>query len=352
MAAFQPATPVPAPDVAMTDRVRIHGVAAVLRERGRALPASVERWLARRGYVVETLGSADSLMALALRGRPQVAIIDARDGADEPFLAAERLKRDSFSGVVPAVVLCGDGSAEFERAFDTGADEVLRSGVPEWEVVRRLDSLLRRSERDTGVHPSTRLPGTTEISAAIARHVEANAPFATCYADLDHFKEFNDRYSYADGDRVIRILAAILHDVTKGVCGEQGFVGHIGGDDFIFIVPLEAMHEVCSEIVTVFDTLVPYQYSESDRRAGYYFGKDRRGQLHRVPLMTLSIGVVTNERRRFTHAAQVSELATEMKSYVKTLSGSGYSVDRRQDADSEPVGATTTPASIRSRDLP
>ncbi|HWC57146.1 MAG TPA: hypothetical protein VG434_09300, partial [Sphingomicrobium sp.] len=73
------------------------------------------------------------------------------------------------------------------------------------------------------------------------------------------------------------------------------------------------------------------QYSEQDRRAGYFFGKDRRGQLHRVPLMTVSIGVVTNERRHFTHAAQVSELATEMKSYAKTLPGSVFSIDRRTD---------------------
>ena len=140
-----------------------------------------------------------------------------------------------------------------------------------------------------------------------------------CYADLDHFKEFNDRYSYYDGDRVIRILAKILHDVVKGLCGEDGFVGHIGGDDFIFVIPSGSVGEVCEEIVNIFDLLIPLQYSEQDRRAGYFFGKDRRGQLHRVPLMTVSIGVVTNERRHFTHAAQVSELATEMKSYAKTL---------------------------------
>ena len=47
--------------------------------------------------------------------------------------------------------------------------------------------------------------------------------------------------------------------------------------------------------------------------------------------MTVSIGVVTNERRKFTHAAQVSELATEMKSYAKTLPGSVYTIDRRGD---------------------
>jgi GGDEF domain-containing protein len=185
------------------------------------------------------------------------------------------------------------------------------------------------------VHPSTRLPGTTEIESDIRRRLASDEPFAVCYADLDHFKEFNDRYSYTDGDRVIRILARILHDVVKGMCGEQGFVGHIGGDDFIFNVPALAVAETCGEVVSIFDLLVPYQYSEQDRRAGYFFGKDRRGQLHRVPLMTVSIGVVTNERRRFTHAAQMSELATEMKSYAKTLDGSLYTVDRRQDAVAE-----------------
>jgi GGDEF domain-containing protein len=181
-----------------------------------------------------------------------------------------------------------------------------------------------------GVHPSTRLPGTNEIEREIRRRMDAAVQFAVCYADLDHFKEFNDRYSYYDGDRVIYILSRLLHDVVRGMLGPDGFVGHIGGDDFIFVTPLDAFAAVCSEILNVFDELIPLQYSEQDRRAGYFFGKDRRGQLHRVPLMTLSIGVVTNQNRGFTHPAQVSELATEMKSYAKTLPGSVFVADRRR----------------------
>jgi hypothetical protein len=47
--------------------------------------------------------------------------------------------------------------------------------------------------------------------------------------------------------------------------------------------------------------------------------------------MTLSVGVVTNQRRHFTRGIEVSELATEMKSYAKTLPGSVWAVDRRRD---------------------
>jgi len=68
---------------------------------------------------------------------------------------------------------------------------------------------------------------------------------------------------------------------------------------------------------------------EEDQKAGYFLGKDRRGSIHRIPLMTLSIGVVTNQFQEFTHTAQVSELAAEMKAYAKTLPGTVYVVDRR-----------------------
>lgn len=276
-------------------------------------------------------------MQVALRGRPRLVLVDARQHPVAAIKMCRRLKQDSFTGIVPVLLATREDDASFAAAFDAGADEVIRDGIGHHETTLRLDAMLRRSDRDTFVHPSTRLPGTIEIELEMTRRIEAGSAFAVCYADLDHFKEYNDRYSYYDGDRVIRILSRILHDVVKGTCGEVGFVGHIGGDDFISIIPVEHVNNACGTIVEVFDTLIPFQYSEQDRRAGYYFGKDRRGQLHKVPMMTLSIGVVTNERRIFTHAGQVSELATEMKSYAKTRFGSVFSVDRRGDG---PAGET------------
>ena len=278
-----------------------------------APPEFLRGWCDSRALAIVVCRSLDDLMAMALRGRPDAAIFDARTQQDVSLAACRRLKGDPYTGVVPGGVLAADGGAALAAAFQAGADEVLVPNMPSDEAVLRLDVMLRRADRDVHVHPSTRLPGAPEIEAEIGRRLAAGEKFAACYADLDHFKEYNDRYSYYEGDRVIRILAKILHDVVRGYCPEDGFVGHIGGDDFIFIVPVRSAPEICQEIVSIFDALVPCQYSEQDRHAGYFFGKDRRGQLHRVPLMTVSIGVVTNERRTFGHPAQVSELATEMK---------------------------------------
>jgi diguanylate cyclase (GGDEF)-like protein len=300
---------------------------------GGAVPDLIRAWAEGKGFPLEVHSDPAQVESIVLRGHPSFLFVDA-DGMSGPGLTLVRhLKSDPFTAILPALVLSGSHEAEqIQEWFAAGADEIFTGVFPPAEQRARLEALLVRTQRDVSVHPSTRMPGTTEIEREIRRQLEGSQEFAVCYADLDHFKEYNDRYSYYDGDRVIYILSRILHDVVKGLLGGKGFVGHIGGDDFIFIIPAADISAVCGEVLSVFDTLVPFQYNEQDRRAGYFFGKDRRGQLHRVPLMTLSIGIVTNRHRVFAHPAEVSELATEMKSYAKTLPGSVYVVDRRQSA--------------------
>jgi GGDEF domain-containing protein len=301
---------------------------------GCPVPALVRQWAAGHSFPLLVFSQADDVESIVLRGHPCLLFIDGDHTGEQGMGLVRRLKSDAFTAIVPVTTLAGSHHAEQVQAwFASGSDEVITGLFTPAEQRARLESMLVRTERDVSVHPSTRLPGTTEIEREIRRRLEATHEFAVCYADLDHFKEFNDRYSYYEGDRVIYILSRILHDVVKGLMGQRGFVGHIGGDDFIFIIPAADISPVCSEILEVFDALIPLQYNDQDRRAGYFFGKDRRGQLHRVPLMTLSIGIVTNRHRRFAHPAQVSELATEMKSYAKTLPGSVFVVDRRHGSD-------------------
>ncbi|HZA93124.1 MAG TPA: diguanylate cyclase [Gemmatimonadales bacterium] len=303
---------------------------------GCPVPTLVRQWAAAHAFPLLVFSQPDEVESIVLRGHPCLLFVDGDNSGTVGVGLVRRLKSDAFTAIVPITTLAGSHHAEQVQSwFTSGADEVLTGLFSPAEQRSRMDAMLVRTERDVSVHPSTRLPGTTEIEREIRRRLDSNQEFAVCYADLDHFKEFNDRYSYYDGDRVIYILSRVLHDVVKGLMGSRGFVGHIGGDDFIFIIPASDISPVCSEILEVFDALIPLQYNDQDRRAGYFFGKDRRGQLHRVPLMTLSIGIVTNRHRRFAHPAQVSELATEMKSYAKTLPGSVFVVDRRQGATGE-----------------
>ncbi|MBT8403794.1 MAG: diguanylate cyclase [Gemmatimonadetes bacterium] len=290
----------------------------------------LDEFAADRGLEVEPMASVDDIRALLNRSYPACVVFDAVRSRAEMLALCDELKRDAFTAIVPVVMIVPDGDGEASAdALEAGADEVLAEHTTQRVCSLRMDLALRRAARDVSVHPTTRLPGTSQIERDIHERVQTSTGFAVCYADLDHFKEFNDRYGYGSGDRVILLLSKILRDVVRALA-PGGFVGHIGGDDFIFNIPIEYLAPCCEEVITLFDELIPYQYTEEDRSAGYFLGKDRRGNVHRIPLMTLSVGVVTNQIHQFTHTGQVSELAAEMKTYAKSLPGSKYVVDRRQ----------------------
>ncbi|HEU0301920.1 MAG TPA: GGDEF domain-containing protein [Longimicrobium sp.] len=298
---------------------------------GRPPPGVVRAFAAERGFpILEASGEAD-VQARVGRAYPAALVLDASPDSTVALRICAGVKGEAFTSVVPVIMyLAGNGGGDDAAALalEAGADEVLGAALTERECGLRLRMALRRAERDVSVHPTTLLPGTVQIERDIAERLRSGEKFAVCYADLDHFKEFNDRYGYNNGDRVILILSRVLRDVVRAY-SPSAFVGHIGGDDFIFNAPLSDFRRCCEEVISVFSELIPLHYGVEDRERGFFIGKDRRGEEYEVPLMTLSIGVVTNERRNFVHTAQISELATEMKAYAKTFSGSIYVVDRR-----------------------
>jgi len=310
----------------MPQRVLLH-----FSPHGRTAPEVVRAFAEERGFPIVETSDAGDVQARVGRAYPAALVVDASPEQDAALALCAGIKGEAFTSVVPVIMYVASGGAGDEasaRALEAGADEVLSHGLSDRECTLRLRMALRRAERDVSVHPTTLLPGTVQIERDIGERLRSGETFAVCYCDLDHFKEFNDRYGYNNGDRVILILSRILRDVVRAY-SPTAFVGHIGGDDFIFNAPLADFRMCCEDVIAVFNELIGLHYFPEDRERGFFKGKDRRGEEYEVPLMTLSIGVVTNEHRKFVHTAQISELATEMKAYAKTFSGSIYVVDRR-----------------------
>ena len=107
-------------------------------------------------------------------------------------------------------------------------------------------------------------------------------------------------------------------------------LGHIGGDDFVILTTAERCDEIAEVILEEFDERVGSLYSEKDRRSGFVETHDRRGSSVRVPLMSVSIAALSNERRKLTDYGQIGLIAAELKSYAKSIEGSAYVKDKRR----------------------
>src|SRR5690606_37857011 len=181
---------------------------------GRPASPSVRDFVDGNQYQLVELTSADEVLARVSRAYPPALIIDAAEPSDAGMALCRRMKEEAFTAVVPLIMFVDHGEAA-AAALEAGADEVLTPLVSKRESDLRLELVLRRAERDVSVHPTTRLPGTVQIERDMAERIRGGEKFAVCYADLDHFKEFNDRYGYHHGDGVILLLSLILRDVVR-----------------------------------------------------------------------------------------------------------------------------------------
>lgn len=195
------------------------------------------------------------------------------------------------------------------------------------EMTNRLKRL---EEMYLDASPLTRLPGGMAIENILQKRIDADAPMAFCFLDLDNFKAFNDRYGYANGSEVIKATAHVIENAAINKGTGNDFVGHIGGDDFAIITSIEHYSDICNTIIEDFDKTIPSFYEEEDRQRGYIKGKTRQGVEMNFPIMTISIAVVTNKDRKFTSVVEIGEVAAELKDYAKSLPGSIYVIDKRR----------------------
>jgi diguanylate cyclase (GGDEF)-like protein len=198
------------------------------------------------------------------------------------------------------------------------------------ELLARIRMVLRRTQRDLEANPLTRLPGNVAILNELSSCIEKKTPFAVCYVDLDKFKAYNDKYGFEHGDDVIRETARILLCATKELGNPGDFVGHIGGDDFVIITTPNISDSICEKVIRDFDKISPSFYNQEDRDNGFVIGYDRQSKIHKILLLSVSIGVVTNELRQITHVAEVGEIGAELKKLAKGMEKSNYVKDKRQ----------------------
>ena len=243
----------------------------------------------------------------------------------------KEVKKDTLLRHLPIIIVTGKGEVSDKvGGIDAGADDYIVKPFEPKELLARIRMILRRTARDLEANPLTRLPGNVSILNELSSRIKSKTLFAVCYLDIDKFKSYNDKYGFEHGDEVIRETARILIQVAQETGNPNDFIGHIGGDDFVVVTTPDVVDNLCRKIIADFEKTAPSFYNESDRKNGYIIGFDRQGEEQRIPLLSVSIGVVTNEFRKIEHVAQIGEIGAELKSYAKSLERSNYIKDKRK----------------------
>lgn len=257
---------------------------------------------------------------------PDIVIVDLTQPDHEMRELLGCLKGDSYFSAIPVIGLIGDEITDTPDWEQFPVDDFVLMPVRYPELFARIELSLKRIRRVFDNNPLTRLPGNTSIQKAIEGAL--GNPMAVCYIDIDHFKPYNDIYGFTHGDEVIRMLARIMFNAVKESGG--GFTGHVGGDDFVCIVPVERAELVARTVIRNFGLITADLFGEEERSNGYYRALNRRGEDENIPLLGVSIAIVPTDSPKFTHCGKVAEVAAELKKLAKQSVGSCFVIDRRK----------------------
>ncbi len=288
--------------------------------------------LSEENYEIIEAGNGEEALEI-IRSKPlDLALLDYKMPKMDGRQVCSLVKKDLLLQHLPVIMVTGKGEvSDRVGGIDAGADDYIVKPFEPKELLARIRMILRRTQRDLEANPLTRLPGNVAILNEFSRCISTKNKFAVCYADLDKFKAYNDKYGFEHGDNVIRETARILLGAAKESGRPEDFVGHIGGDDFVVVTTPEFANKLCEKIISDFDKISPSFYSQEDRKNGFIIGYDRQSKIHKIPLLSISIGVVTNEIREITHVAQIGEIGAELKKLAKKEEKSNYVKDKRQE---------------------
>jgi len=292
----------------------------------------VEVNLRSAGYDVAVAGDGEEALEKAGTLRPDLVLLDVMMPRIDGFEVAQRLRKNPQTANTSIIMLTAKAlSADKVTGLQSGADDYIIKPFDPIELLARVKGTLRRAKEMRNLSPLTGLPGNIRIQEEIERRVREARPFAVLYADLDNFKAYNDQKGFVRGDRLIQATARLIQDAVVDHDGEAGFVGHVGGDDFVMVTSTEVAEDVARRVCDRFDGERAAFYEAEDLERGHVRVEDRKGVLQDIPLVAISVGIASTDNRQFAHYGEAVAVATEMKSFAKREPGSSYAVDRRTE---------------------
>jgi len=269
---------------------------------------------------------------IALKNIPSLIIIN-EDTLDEDIIEiCKRIRANEDNSITPIIVISSNREKQHRiEILKECIEHYIKSPIDEEYLYYTVKNLIRLLYINRRVSPLTGLPGNVQIQAEMKKRLLNKDEFVMLYLDLDNFKAYNDVYGFLNGDEIIKFTARTIVRNVEGLTNGDGFVGHIGGDDFVAIVSIEDNYEyICQNIIAEFDKEILKYFNDVDIERGYIEVLNRKGIAEDFPLTSISIGVVVADKKRFANTLEIGEVGAQVKHLAKTMMGSSYVIDRRE----------------------
>lgn len=301
-----------------------------------------------RGYQVVRMTKGEDVLFYLEQEKVDLILLSTEVDRMRGSCLVERIRGFSHLVTTPLIMLTEkEQLADLVVAGDRGFDDFLIKPFDSFILQLRVSLNIRRIKDRIDANALSHLPGNHAIERVVNEKIERGEKFSVLYIDINNFKTFNDRYSFEQGDDVIRHTSKIMLEQARKLMKQSDyFIGHIGGDDFVAVVTPEYEEVFARAFLEEFDRIAVTYYREEDRERGCVRVTNRKGEMETFPLMSCSVAACNNLYRNYKNLAEIATDAAEVKSFLKSQPGSNYLRDRRSEPIREMAQAANMLASL------
>ena len=269
-------------------------------------------------------------MDIALKNIPELIIIHEDSLSRDITDICNEIRENDDNRITPIIVISSNVDHNHRvEILKSSVEHFIKKPIDEEYLYYTILNIVRLLDINRTVSPLTGLPGNVQIQAEMKKRLMNKEKFVMLYLDLDNFKAYNDMYGFIKGDQVIKFTSKTILKNVHEIDSENGFVGHIGGDDFIAIISNNKYEELCQNIILDFDYNVLDFYTREHIEKGYIEIENRKGIIEQFPIVSISIGVVEVDEN-YHNILEIGEVGAQVKHASKTIPGSTYVVNRRK----------------------
>ncbi len=266
-----------------------------------------------QGYETTVAPRGEEALEICRRKLPNLIILDIMLPDINGYEVCRQLRANLRTSHIPIIFLTQrDERSDQIAGLELGADDYITKPFDLQLLLLRVQNSLHRSSWLSLTSPVTGLPSSKLIEEQL-RQIMRRKGWSVLYIGINHINDFNDVYGFVAGDDVLRFTAMLLTEVVDELGTGADFIGHIGGDDFIIVSTPEVSPQIRTRLIQRFNEEVMTFYNFKDRERGYIEVVNGRGDIQKVPLMTLAVGLIHHDTTPFADIREITEVAAEAR---------------------------------------
>lgn len=253
-----------------------------------------------QGYKVLTAAWGSDALKLCRQTLLDVIILDIRLPDINGYDVYQRLRSNLQTSRTPIIFLTQQKEREdIIAGLQLGAVDYVTKPFDIEELGLRVRNALQQTSYQSLVSPITGLPTDGLLEEQLKPLLERER-WAVLYIGINDLPLFSEIYGFTTVDDALRAIALVLDTVVKEQGAISDFAGHLGEGNFIVITAPDRVQRIKEEVVTRLGRESNDSYCFRDKRLDFVKPNGTKGVDRRTPLISISVGVITNEKAVLT----------------------------------------------------